>query len=152
MNKISPFLWFDHQAEQAMEFYATVFPSVTRHSEIRWPENSAGPAGGLLVAELEIEGQRMTFMNGGPGHPLTEAFSFYVRCDTQEEIDGYWEKFLSAGASEMACGWLRDQFGLCWQITPREIGKWVSTPGGMKAMMGMKKLIIAELKAGAGVV
>ncbi len=147
MNKIIPFLWFDNQAEQAMEFYFTVFPNGRKLSEMRWPEGAGGPAGSLLVAELEIEGQRLTFMNGGPGHPLTDAFSLYVSCETQEEIDAYWEKFLAAGALELACGWLKDQFGLCWQITPSNIGKLINNPGGMKAMMGMKKLDIAALEA-----
>jgi len=150
MNKISPFLWFNDDAEAAADFYCSVFPHAKKMNEMRVGEAGPGPVGSLLVLELEIEGQAMTFMNGGPGHPLTDAFSFFVRCETQEEIDGYWAK-LTEGGSEVACGWLKDKFGLSWQIVPVGIVDWIREPAAMKAMMGMKKLDIAALKAAAGV-
>jgi predicted 3-demethylubiquinone-9 3-methyltransferase (glyoxalase superfamily) len=148
MSKISPFLWFDANAEEAFAFYETVFPNIKRTKELRWPEGTPN-AGKMLVLSGEIEGQNVTLMNGGPGHPLTEAFSFVVNCDTQEEIDRYWDKFLAAGATTMACGWLKDHFGLCWQITPTRIGEWVSKPKAMAAMMKMIKLDIPTLEAAA---
>jgi predicted 3-demethylubiquinone-9 3-methyltransferase (glyoxalase superfamily) len=111
-------------------------------------EAGPGPVGALLLVTLELEGQAMTFMNGGPGHPLTDAFSFSVACETQEEIDGYWEK-LTAGGSEIQCGWLKDKFGLCWQIVPAKIGELLRHPAAMQAMMGMKKMDIAALEAAA---
>lgn len=149
MNKVSPFLWFNDEAEAAAEFYCSVFPHTRKLNEMRVGEAGPGPAGSLLLLELEIEGQAMTFMNGGPGHPHTDAFSFFVRCETQEEIDGYWSK-LTDGGSEIACGWLKDKFGLCWQITPAGIVEWIRHPVAMKAMMEMKKLDIAVLKKAAG--
>jgi predicted 3-demethylubiquinone-9 3-methyltransferase (glyoxalase superfamily) len=150
MKKITPFLWFNSEAEAAADFYCSVFPHAKKVNELRVGEAGPGPADSLLLVELEIEGQAVTFMNGGPGHPLTDAFSFFVRCETQEEIDGYWEK-LTEGGSEVACGWLKDKFGLSWQITPVGIVEWIQHPVAMKAMMGMVKLDIAALKAAAGV-
>jgi predicted 3-demethylubiquinone-9 3-methyltransferase (glyoxalase superfamily) len=146
MNKVTPFLWFDANAEEAAEFYISVFPNSRKLSELRVTEAGPGPVGSLLVVELEIEGQPITFMNGGPGHPLTDAFSLSVRCETQAEIDAYWFK-LTEGGSEINCGWLKDKFGMCWQIVPANLGRLLSKPGAMKAMMGMKKLEIAELVA-----
>ena len=130
MNKISPFLWFNDDAEAAADFYCSVFPHAKKMNEMRVGEAGPGPVGSLLVLELEIEGQAMTFMNGGPGHPLTDAFSFFVRCETQEEIDGYWAK-LTEGGSEVACGWLKDKFGLSWQIVPVGIVEWIRKPAAM---------------------
>ncbi|RXH58929.1 VOC family protein [Granulicella sibirica] len=150
MHKITPFLWFNTDAEDAADFYLSVFASGRKVSELRAPAGAPAPAGSLMVITLELEGQQMTFLNGGPGHPLTEAFSFSVVCETQEEIDGYWDKLVEGG-SPMACGWLKDKYGLCWQIVPARLQKLVSTPGGMKAMMSMVKFDIAALeKAAAG--
>ena len=148
MKKIEPFLWFNDEAEAAADFYCSVFPNAKRTDVLRVGEAGPGLVGSVLLVELEIEGQAMTFMNGGPGHPMTDAFSFFVRCETQEEIDGYWAK-LTEGGSEVACGWLRDKFGLSWQITPVGIVEWIRHPAAMKAMMGMVKLDIAALKAAA---
>lgn len=149
MPKVSPFLWFDHSAEEAFAFYETVFTKIKRTKELRWPAGSPQPEGTMLVLSGEIEGQAVVLMNGGPGHPLTEAFSFVVNCDTQEEIDRYWDKFVEAGGKPMACGWIKDHFGLCWQITPSRINEWVSKPKGMQAMMKMIKLDIPTLEAAA---
>ena len=150
MGKITPFLWFNDDAEQAAEFYLSVFPSGRKLNELRVPGGGPGPAGSLLAVDLELEGQEMTFLNGGPSQALTEAFSFVVRCETQVEIDGYWARLLEGGGKEIACGWLKDRFGLAWQIVPREMFKLVQKPAQMKAMMGMVKLDIAALeRAGA---
>jgi predicted 3-demethylubiquinone-9 3-methyltransferase (glyoxalase superfamily) len=147
MIRVAPFLWFNHEAEAAAEFYLSVFPHAKKLAELRVTEAGPGPVGSLLVVDLEIEGQQVTFLNGGPGYKLNEAFSFVVICDTQEEIDEYWAKLTADGGVESQCGWLKDKFGVSWQITPARIKEWVSQPAGMKAMMGMKKLVIAELEA-----
>jgi len=145
MNKITPFLWFDANAEEAAEFYLSVFPNCRKLGELRVTEAGPGPVGSLLVVNLEIEGQQVTFLNGGPAQKLTEAFSFTVRCEDQAEIDSYWAK-LGEGGKELGCGWIRDKFGVAWQIIPRRIFEWVSQPAGMRAMMPMMKLEIAVLE------
>jgi predicted 3-demethylubiquinone-9 3-methyltransferase (glyoxalase superfamily) len=145
MNKITPFLWFNDNAEAAADFYFSVFPNSKKLSELRATEAGPGPKGSLLVMDLELEGEVVTFLNGGPAHQLTEAFSFTVRCETQKEIDHYWAK-LADGGSEIACGWLKDKFGLCWQIVPSQIKELLRSPKAMQAMMGMKKLDIAMLE------
>jgi predicted 3-demethylubiquinone-9 3-methyltransferase (glyoxalase superfamily) len=149
LNKITPFLWFDNNAEAAADFYLSVFPGGRKLDELRATEAGPGPKGSLLVITIELEGQQVTFLNGGPSNKLSDAFSFSVRCENQEEIDKYWAK-LTEGGSETACGWLKDKFGVSWQIVPKDMTRLVSNPGGMKAMMTMKKLDIAALeKAGA---
>ena len=148
MNPITPFLWFNDNAEDAADFYLTIFPDGRKLSELRATEAGPGPVGSLVVIDLELNGQKMTFLNGGPSQKLTEAFSFSVVCETQEEIDGYWAK-LTDGGAEIACGWLKDKFGLCWQIVPSRLQELVSTPGGMKAMMSMVKFDIEALKRAA---
>jgi predicted 3-demethylubiquinone-9 3-methyltransferase (glyoxalase superfamily) len=148
MNKITPFLWFNDNAEATADFYFSVFPNSKKLSELRVTEAGPGPVGSLLVMDLELEGEVVTFLNGGPAYQLTEAFSFTVRCETQEEIDHYWAK-LTEGGSEIACGWLKDKFGLCWQIVPSRIKELLRSPKAMKAMMGMKKLDIAMLEKAA---
>jgi predicted 3-demethylubiquinone-9 3-methyltransferase (glyoxalase superfamily) len=148
MNKITPFLWFNDNAEQAAEFYLSVFPDGRKLDELRTTEAGPGPVGSLLVLELELNGQHMTFLNGGPGHPLTDAFSFFIRCDTQEEIDSYWAK-LTDGGAEIACGWLRDKFGLCWQVVPNGFIEWLRHPAAMRAMMAMTKMDIATIQQAA---
>jgi predicted 3-demethylubiquinone-9 3-methyltransferase (glyoxalase superfamily) len=150
MNKITPFLWFNDNAEAAASFYLNLFPNSRKLNELR--ANEANPntvAGSLLALDLEIEGQQVTFLNGGPAYQLTEAFSFVIRCETQAEIDGYWIKLTANGGKEIACGWLTDKFGLSWQIVPTNIFKLVSNPAGMRAMMSMKKLDIAALQQAA---
>jgi predicted 3-demethylubiquinone-9 3-methyltransferase (glyoxalase superfamily) len=105
------------------------------------------PKGKALTVSFELDGQRFTALNGGPGHPFNDAVSFVVSCETQEEIDFYWAKLTADGGSEVACGWLKDKFGLSWQIVPANIGKLLFTPKAMQAMMRMKKLDIAVLEA-----
>jgi predicted 3-demethylubiquinone-9 3-methyltransferase (glyoxalase superfamily) len=148
MNKITPFLWFNANAEDAANFYISVFPNSRKLNELRVTEAGPGPVGSLLALDLEIDGQQVTFLNGGPAQQLSEAFSFTVRCETQAEIDSYWTK-LTDGGKEIGCGWLKDKFGLCWQIVPSGIYKLVSNPAGMKAMMSMVKFDIAALEKAA---
>ena len=147
-NKITPFLWFNTNAEDAANFYLTVFPNSRKLRELRMTEAGPGPVGSLLTIDLELDGQQVTFINGGPAHQLTEAFSFSVVCDTQEEIDKYWA-ILGDGGKELGCGWMKDKFGLCWQIVPRKIVEYVSTASGMRAMMPMMKLDLAKLEKAA---
>jgi predicted 3-demethylubiquinone-9 3-methyltransferase (glyoxalase superfamily) len=148
MNKITPFLWFNTNAEDAANFYLSIFPNSRKLNELRVTEAGPGPKGSLLVIDLELDGQQVTFLNGGPAQQLSEAFSFTVRCETQAEIDSYWSK-LTDGGSELACGWLKDKFGLCWQIVPSQIIKLLRHPAAMTAMMSMKKFDIATLEKAA---
>jgi predicted 3-demethylubiquinone-9 3-methyltransferase (glyoxalase superfamily) len=148
MPKITPFLWFDNNAEEAVDFYLSVFPNSRRTDELRASEAGPGPKGSILTINFELDGQPFTALNGGPMYKFTEAVSFVVDCKDQVEIDLYWEK-LSGGGGEVACGWLKDRFGVSWQITPVNIVELVSHPGAMRAMMTMKKLDIAALEAAA---
>jgi predicted 3-demethylubiquinone-9 3-methyltransferase (glyoxalase superfamily) len=148
MNKITPFLWFDTNAEDAADFYISVFPNSRKLHELRVTEAGPGPIGSLLALDLELDGQQVTFLNGGPAHKLSEAFSFAVRCEAQAEIDSYWSK-LGDGGKELGCGWLKDKFGLCWQIVPSRITELVGNPQAMRAMMAMMKLDIAVLEDAA---
>jgi predicted 3-demethylubiquinone-9 3-methyltransferase (glyoxalase superfamily) len=148
--RITTFLWFESNAEEAAEFYIGIFRNSRKVSEFRSPiETPSGPAGAILTIAFELDGVAFTALNGGPGHKFNDAMSLVVHCETQEEIDYYWSK-LTAGGSEIACGWLRDKFGLCWQVVPsRQIGELLKHPKGMQAMMKMKKFDIAELERAA---
>lgn len=146
--RITPFLWFDTNAEEAVDFYLSVFKNSRRLDVLRNPGEAPGPKGGVLTIAFEIDGVKFTALNGGPTYKFNEAISFMVRCDTQDEIDYYWEK-LTDGGTEIACGWLRDRFGLAWQVTPSRINELVAHPKAMQAMMGMKKLDIAALEQAA---
>jgi predicted 3-demethylubiquinone-9 3-methyltransferase (glyoxalase superfamily) len=147
-SHITPFLWFDSNAEEAVEFYCGIFPNSRRLSELRNPGDAPGPKGGVLTISFELDGLRFTALNGGPAYRFNETVSFFVTCHTQEEIDNYWSK-LTADGNEIQCGWLRDKFGLCWQIVPARIGELLKTSKAMQAMMKMKKLDIAELERAA---
>ena len=147
-TRITPFLWFDSNAEQAVDFYLSVFKNSQKLEVFRNNGAAPGPKDGVLTIAFELDGARFTALNGGPAHKFTEAVSFVVRCDTQEEVDYYWER-LTEGGTEIACGWLRDKFGLAWQVTPARISELLRTPKAMQAMMGMKKLVIAELERAA---
>ncbi|MDQ6757460.1 MAG: VOC family protein [Bacteroidota bacterium] len=157
MQKISPFIWFDSNAEEAINFYLPIFKDSKIIRFTRNPPGSPGPAGELLVATIQLEGQEITFMNGGPGHPLTDAFSLTINCSSQEEVDHYWDQLLEGGGQEIACGWLKDKFGLFWQVTPTILPELLSDPDKakagrvMQAMMKMIKLDIAMLKAAADI-
>ena len=146
--RVTPFLWFDSNAEQAVEFYLSVFKNSRRLDELRNPGDAPGPKGGILTISFELDGQRFTAMNGGPGYPFTQAISLVVRCDSQQEVDYYWEK-LSAGGKEIQCGWLVDKFGLHWQITPARLPELIKNPKAFQAMMRMVKIDIAEIERAA---
>ncbi len=148
-QKISPFLWFDHQAEEAAAFYMSIFPNskIVKVTRI----NNAGPSGSALTVEFQLNGQTFIALNGGPHFRFTEAVSFVIHCQNQEEVDAYWEK-LSVGGSDFHCGWLKDKFGLSWQIVPTILSELLSDPNPeksqrvMKALLTMKKLDIRALK------
>jgi predicted 3-demethylubiquinone-9 3-methyltransferase (glyoxalase superfamily) len=155
MQKISPFLWFNDNAEEAMNCYLSVFKDSKVIRVAHNPPGAPGPEGALLMASIQLEGQEISLMNGGPGHPLTDAISLTVNCNTQEEVDYYWNKLLEGGGKEIACGWLKDRFGLYWQITPVILPQLISDPDKakagrvMQAMMKMIKIDIAAIKAAA---
>jgi predicted 3-demethylubiquinone-9 3-methyltransferase (glyoxalase superfamily) len=150
-QKITPFLWFDRQAEEAAAFYTSIFPNSKIVKVVRCGPAGPGPAGSALTVEFQLQGQTFVALNGGPHFKFTEAVSFVVNCQTQEEVDDYWEK-LSAGGAPVECGWLKDKFGLSWQIVPTVLPELLSDPDPeksgrvMKAMMTMKKLDIRALK------
>jgi predicted 3-demethylubiquinone-9 3-methyltransferase (glyoxalase superfamily) len=146
--RITPFLWFDANAEEAVDFYLTVFKNSRRLSEMRNTGDAPGPKGGILTLSFELDGQKFTALNGGPMFKFTEAISFVVRCDSQEEIDYYWAK-LTEGGTEIQCGWLKDKFGLCWQIVPARLSELLRNSKAMQAMMKMKKFDIAEFERAA---
>jgi predicted 3-demethylubiquinone-9 3-methyltransferase (glyoxalase superfamily) len=155
MQKISPFLWFDKEAEQAVDFYTSVFKNSKKGDVTRYSEAGPGPKGSVMTVSFELEGLQFTALNAGPHFKFTEAISFVVACETQDEVDYYWDK-LSAGGEPGPCGWLKDRFGLSWQIVPTTLLKFIKDPDSakvgrvMQAMMQMKKLDIAKLKAAAG--
>ncbi len=142
--RITPFLWFDSNAEEAVNFYLTVFKNSRSLQEMRIPGESGTHK--ILTIAFELDGQKFTALNGGPMFKFNESVSFVVRCDSQEEIDYYWSKLTADGGNESQCGWLKDKFGLSWQIVPARLGELLSHPKAMQAMMGMKKLDIAELE------
>jgi predicted 3-demethylubiquinone-9 3-methyltransferase (glyoxalase superfamily) len=146
--RITPFLWFDSNAEEAVDFYVSVFKNSRRLDELKTNEDSRIPKGSVLTVAFELDGQKFTAINGGPSFKFTEAVSFVVRCDSQQEIDEYWAK-LTAGGSEVQCGWLKDKFGLSWQIVPASLPDLVKNPKAMQTMMKMVKLDIAELERAA---
>jgi predicted 3-demethylubiquinone-9 3-methyltransferase (glyoxalase superfamily) len=151
MPKITPFLWFDRQAEEAANFYVSVFPNSKIVNVSRYGEAGPGPKGSVMTVGFELDGQQIIALNGGPQFKFTEAISLSVDCKTQEEVDGYWRK-LSEGGSEGPCGWLKDKYGLSWQIVPSALGQLLSDPDPkksrrvMEAMLQMKKIDIAGLK------
>jgi predicted 3-demethylubiquinone-9 3-methyltransferase (glyoxalase superfamily) len=146
--RITPFLWFNSNAEEAVEFYLSIFKNSRRHDQLRNPGDAPGPKGGVLTISFELDGQQFVAMNGGPGYPFTQAISLVVRCDSQQEVDDYWEK-LSAGGKEIQCGWLNDKFGMYWQITPARLPELVKHPKAFQAMLKMVKIDIAELERAA---
>ncbi len=147
-SRITPFLWFDSNAEEAVEFYLTVFKNSRRLDRVFSPDDAAAPKGSVLTIAFELDGQQFTALNGGPMFQFTEAVSFVVRCDSQQEVDEFWSK-LSAGGSESQCGWLKDKFGLSWQIVPARLPALIKNPKALQAMLRMKKLDIAALEHAA---
>jgi len=153
-QKITPNLWFDTEAEDAANFYVSVFKNSRILSVAHYTEAGPRPAGEVMTVEFELDGQRFVGINGGPEFKFDEAVSFQVNCDDQEAIDYYWER-LTDGGAEGPCGWCKDKFGLSWQVTPTGMDELFSDPDkskaerAMKAMFEMKKLDIATLKAAA---
>ena len=154
MRPIIPNLWFDTEAEQAAQFYVSVFPDSRIISTALYPEGSPGPVGTVMTVEFEVDGQRFVGINGGPQFPFTEAVSFQITCETQEEVDRYWEA-LTEGGEESMCGWLKDRYGLSWQVVPAGMEEVFADPDptraqrAMQAMLGMRKLDLAALQAAA---
>lgn len=155
IQKISPFLWYDGKAEEAVNLYTSIFKNSKILSMRYWKEGSPFPVGQVMAATFELEGQQFHAFDAGPMFKFTEAVSFFVNCETQEEVDYYWEKLTHDGGEESMCGWLKDKFGLSWQIVPSFMLDLINDKDPakaervMQAMMKMKKLIIADLKAAA---
>lgn len=154
-QKITPFLWFDTQAEEAAKFYVSVFKHAKLGRVLRNNANGASapgaPDGSVLLAEFEIEGEQFTAMNGGPSVTFNQGVSFVVYCETQEEIDYYWNALSGSGGTENACGWLQDKYGLSWQITPRQLIELIHGPDlgraqrAFQAMLQMKKIDLKSI-------
>jgi predicted 3-demethylubiquinone-9 3-methyltransferase (glyoxalase superfamily) len=155
IHKIKPFLWFDKEAEHAAKFYCSIFKNSKMLDVQRYPEGAPAPAGSVMIASFELEGIQFVGLNAGPTFKFTEAISFAVTTENQEETDYLWNKLTADGGKESDCGWLKDKFGLSWQITPRQLIELLSSPDKQKAarvmasMMTMKKINIAELERAA---
>ena len=155
MQKISPFLWFDSNAEEAANFYVSIFKDSKILKIARYGEAGPGPAGSVMVVNFQIEGQDFIALNGGPLFKFTEAISFVINCQTQEEVDHYWNRLTAGGGQESQCGWLKDKYGLSWQVTPTILGELLADKDQkkaqrvMQAMLQMKKIDIAALKRAA---
>ena len=156
MQKITPFLWFDGKAEEAIKLYTSVFKNSKIVNISYWAEGSPFPKGQVMNGVFELDGQRFYAFDAGPQFKFTEAISFFVNCETQEEIDYFWNKLTAGGGQESMCGWLKDKFGLSWQIVPPVLGELLGDKDPakagrvMQAMMKMKKIIIADLKKAYG--
>jgi len=153
MPRIIPSLWFDDNLEQAMDFYASVFPDTRIHGTTRYTEGGMGEPGKVMTGDFEILGQRFNAINGGPHFKFSEATSFIIECADQAEVDYYWDKLTEGEGAESQCGWVKDRFGVSWQIVPKALYSTVTgkDPEGAKratqAMLKMKKLIVADLEA-----
>lgn len=148
---VRTFLWFDDQAQQAAEFYVGLFPDSRITSVSHYSEGSQRPAGSVLVVEFELFGQPFAALNGGPQFPHSEAVSFQVSCETQQDIDRVWDALVAEGGRESMCGWCKDRFGVSWQVVPAALGELLSGPGPAgsqgpwQVLMQMRKIIIADL-------
>jgi predicted 3-demethylubiquinone-9 3-methyltransferase (glyoxalase superfamily) len=155
MQKITPFLWFDNQAEDAMNFYVSIFKNSKVGTISRYGDAGPGPKGSVMVASFELDGMQFTALNGGPHFKFTEAISLYVNCETQDEVDYFWNKLTAGGGQPSQCGWLKDKYGLSWQIVPSALPRLLSDPDGaranrvMQAMMQMQKIDVAKLEQAA---
>jgi predicted 3-demethylubiquinone-9 3-methyltransferase (glyoxalase superfamily) len=153
MHKITPFLWFDNNAEEAMNFYVSLFPNSKITNISRLPEGAPGVTGQVLTASFELNGQEFMILNGGPQFQFNEAISLYVNCKDQAEVDDLWSKLTANGGEEGPCGWCKDRFGLSWQVIPEALGKLMGDPNpakaqaAMQAMLQMKKIEVAKLEA-----
>jgi predicted 3-demethylubiquinone-9 3-methyltransferase (glyoxalase superfamily) len=156
MDRISTMLWFDDQAEEAVKFYAAIFGNAKVGKLTRYGESSAKvsgrPAGSVMTVEFELEGRSFVALNGGPVFKFNESVSFMINCDTQAEIDHYWEKLTAGGGAEVECGWLKDKYGVSWQVVPAALPKLMKSPKAdevMAALLKMKKLDIGVLERAA---
>ena len=152
-QKITPFLWFDGNAEEAANFYVSLLPGSHIETVMRSPaDNPSTPAGAVLVVDFTLAGQRFTALNGGPDFAFTEAVSFVIDCEDQAEVDRLWDALIAGGGSPSQCGWLKDRYGLSWQIIPRQLGEILGSPDAegsrraMEAMLKMTKIDVAELR------
>jgi len=149
--KITPFLWFNDNAEEAMNYYVSIFKNSKVLSINRYGEAGPGPSGSVMTATFELDGQQFTALNGGPEFGFTEAISFFVNCETQQEVDELWDKLCAGGEASM-CGWLKDKYGLSWQIIPKALGELLGDKDPekagrvMKAMLQMQKIDVKKLK------
>jgi len=154
-QKITTFLWFDNNAQEAVNFYVSVFKNSRVLNTTQYGESGAGPKGKVMTVDFELDGQRFTALNGGPNFKFTEAISLVVNCESQQEIDYFWEKLSEGGGQKVECGWLKDKYGLSWQIVPAILwdlfqgGDQAKTDRIMKAVMTMKKLDVEGLKKAA---
>jgi predicted 3-demethylubiquinone-9 3-methyltransferase (glyoxalase superfamily) len=152
MQRITPFLWFNDNAEQAAKFYVSVFPNSRIVTTARYGDAGPGPKGSVMTVEFELDGQRFVALNGGPQFKFTEAISFVVNCKTQEEIDQMWDKLLQGGGQPVQCGWLKDRFGLSWQVVPTALAQLMQDQDPekskrvMEAMLKMVKIDLHELE------
>ena len=156
MHKITPFLWFDDKAEEAMNFYVSIFKNSKVGSVTRYGDAGPGPKGTVMSARFQLDGQDFFALNGGPLFKFTEAISFFVNCETQEEVDELWEKLTAGGGTPQRCGWLKDKYGLSWQIIPKALGEMLGDKDPkksqrvMQAMLQMNKIDIQRLKEAYG--
>ena len=155
MSKIAPCLWFNGQAEEAANFYVSLFPDAAVLAVSRYGEGAPFPAGTALVVEFQIAGQRFQALNGGPQYKFTEAVSLSISCKDAAEVDHYWDALIRDSGAEGQCGWLKDRFGVSWQVVPDGLGALIADPDparagrAMQAMMGMKKLDLAVMRSAA---
>ena len=149
MQKLTPFLWFDNQGEEAAHFYVSIFKNSKVLSVSRYGDAGPGPKGSVMVASFELEGQKFTALNGGPRFKFTEAISLVVNCESQEEVDYFWEKLTADGGQESMCGWHKDKYGLSWQVVPTRAIELLKDPETsqrvMQAILQMKKIDISKL-------
>src|SRR5436853_5212681 len=139
-QRITPFLWFDHQAEEAVTFYTSVFKNSRVEAVTRYGDAGPGPKGSVMTVAFELEGQKFAALNGGPHFKFTEAISFVVNCETQQEVDEFWEK-LSAGGQKIQCGWLKDKYGVSWQIVPTILGELMQSGDSARSQRVMQALL-----------
>lgn len=158
MTSINPCLWFDDNLEEAMEFYTSIFPNSRIGNVSRYGDAGPGPAGSVMAADFELDGLTFRAINGGPQFTFSEAISFSVACADQAEVDRYWDALLADGGEESMCGWLKDRFGLSWQIVPDRLYELVSDPdparaeAATRAMLGMRKIVVADLESAVAAV
>ena len=156
MSKITPFLWFNDAAEEAANFYASVFKNSKVLGVTRYGDAGPGPKGSVMTVNFELDGERFTALNGGPQFPFTEAVSFVVGCENQQEVDYYWEKLTSGGGKPSQCGWLKDKYGLSWQVVPKALPQLLKQTDAqksqrvMQALLQMQKIDISALERAAG--